>query len=123
MHKGVGGLIPPQDVFDLVLMQDNAGPHAARETMEEFEARGIPMIKWPPFSPDLNPIETLWNKMKDWIHEQYGLDENNLSYDRLRQVVEEAWKAIPQEVLEDLLLDMPTRCALVIAANGGHIDR
>jgi transposase len=34
-------------------------------------AAGIRVIEWPPFSPDLNPIKTLWNDMKDYIQEYY----------------------------------------------------
>ncbi|KAI0996483.1 hypothetical protein K3495_g11699 [Podosphaera aphanis] len=41
----------------LSVMQDNAPPHVAARTMEEFEERSITPIDWPPYSPDLNPIE------------------------------------------------------------------
>ena len=43
----------------LQFQQDNAGPHAAANTTFAFMCAGIPVIKWPPFSPDLNPIETV----------------------------------------------------------------
>jgi len=43
----------------LQFQQDNAGPHAAADTTFAFMCAGIPVIKWPPFSPDLNPIETV----------------------------------------------------------------
>jgi len=42
----------------LVSQRDNAGPYAAVETTFAFMCAGILIIKWPPFSPDLNPIET-----------------------------------------------------------------
>ena len=42
---------------ELQLMQDNAPGHAADQTLLELEERGIIPIKFPPFSPDLNPIE------------------------------------------------------------------
>jgi transposase len=43
----------------LKFMQDNARGYRARETLEECRERGIRPIFWPPFSPDLNPIETV----------------------------------------------------------------
>ncbi|KLJ10789.1 beta-glucosidase [Blastomyces silverae] len=61
----------------LKLMQDGAPGHAAAETSQEC---GITSIDWPPYSPDLNPMKTVWNLMKQWIQENHG-DEKNLSYD------------------------------------------
>ncbi len=40
-------------------MQDNAPDHAAKFTREELLKRGITVIFWPSYSPDLNPIETV----------------------------------------------------------------
>ena len=73
---------------DLVLMQDGARGHTARATMAEFEERGIHPIAWPPYSPDLNPIESVWNYMKDIIQERH--DDTRLNYDRLREAVKDA---------------------------------
>jgi transposase len=38
-------------------IQDNASIHTARKVKEWFIERGIKYIDWPPYSPDLNPIE------------------------------------------------------------------
>ena len=113
--------IPVIDTFirqypELFLMQDHAPGHAPKLTLAEFEKRRIQLIFWPPFSPDLNPIETVWNLMKDWIQNHYPDDK--LSYKVLRQAVMEAWEAVGWQQLEDLLVSMPRRCEAVIAANG-----
>ena len=50
---------------ELLFIQDNAPSHAARETIQDLLERGIRTIKWPAFSPDLNPIEYVQNKIKD----------------------------------------------------------
>jgi len=101
----------------LSFMQDNAPGHAAKYTREELEDRGIRVIDWPPYSPDLNPIEAVWNIMKDWIQEHYG-DQDKLSYNTLRNAVREAWDAVTPEQLDELIGSMPARCQAVIDADG-----
>jgi len=102
----------------LVLMQDNAPGHAAQETREDLLERGVHIIFWPAYSPDLNPIETVWARMKDYIELYYP---EKMSYDALRAAVIEAWHQIGEDLLKDLIKSMPERCAAVIAANGMHI--
>jgi hypothetical protein len=80
-----------QNGEELVLMQDGAPGHAAGETKDQLQARGVTVLSWPPFSPDLNPIESCWNWMKDYIEDCWGLEENP-SYDKLRRYVQEAWE-------------------------------
>jgi ketohexokinase/beta-glucosidase len=45
----------------LQFMQDNAPGHVAVNTTQDFRERGIIMVFWPAYSPDLNRIKTLWN--------------------------------------------------------------
>jgi transposase len=51
----------------LRFMQDGAPGHSAAYTQEQLLERGIRPIFWPAFSPNLNPIEAVWNNMKDYI--------------------------------------------------------
>jgi hypothetical protein len=101
----------------LSFMQDGAPGHRAQSTIDDLIERGI-KEDWPPFSPDLNPIETVWNWMKDYIQQNYG--HLTLSYDRLREVVREAWDSITINQLEELIDSMTERCQDVIDAKGGH---
>jgi len=100
-------------------MQDGAPGHRAGTTIEDLRERGIIPIFWPAFSPDLNPIESVWNRMKQWIEEEYG-DIHFTNYDRLREAVLAAWRAIPQDWLDDLVKSMRDRCQAVIDAEGYH---
>jgi transposase len=104
----------------LYFQQDNAPGHASGFTREVFNLYGICPIIWPPFSPDLSPIETLWDWIKDWIQENRpGVHRN---YGRLRQAVIDAWESIPEDMIKELvgMEAMKKRCQAVIDAKGGE---
>jgi transposase len=104
---------------EIVFMQDNAPAHRHRATIEDLAERGVIVINWPPYSPDLNPIESLWNMMKDWIEKHYPNDR--YTYSEVRQQVLEAWAAVTQEDLDRLIATMPDRIEKLIEANGMFI--
>ena len=56
-------LAPQLRPGDVVVM-DNLAPHKAPGVREEIEAVGAGVRYLPPYSPDLNPIENLWSKVK-----------------------------------------------------------
>jgi transposase len=99
-------------------MQDNAGGHAARDTLAFMAERGLVPIFWPALSPDLNPIETLWDRIKDIIEEKDP--EIHRSYPKLRAAIIEAWNSITDEEVRDLIRSMHDRCQAVIDAEGWH---
>ena len=51
-------------------MQDNAPRHTSRKEKEFFDANSINWWKTPPESPDCNPIENLWHKLKEYIRRE-----------------------------------------------------
>ena len=71
------GLLPHWRRSQL-FMQDNARIHTARAVRAFLAEHGITVINWPPYSPDLNPIEHLWWVLKKLIYKHY-LQYNNFS--------------------------------------------
>ena len=55
----------PDDKYYFV--QDNAKPHVAGKFKEYIETRIPIIIKYPPYSPDLNPIEKIWGNLKNKV--------------------------------------------------------
>ena len=48
-------------------MDDNARPHTAHAIQEYLERKGIERLDWAARSPDLNPIEHVWNSLQTAI--------------------------------------------------------
>lgn len=55
-----------------VVVMDNLGAHYATGVRERIEARGATLLYQPPYSPDLNPIEPAWSKIKS-ILRKFGV--------------------------------------------------
>lgn len=97
-----------------VLMQDNARPHIKKTTIKAMEDLGIKILQgWPPYSPDLNIIETVWAIMKRRIR-----DIGPKSIDDLKKICLDVWNSISNETIHGLVSDMPNRLISVIRNNG-----
>jgi transposase len=59
-------LAPALTSGDIVVM-DNLASHKVAGVEEAIEAAGASVWYLPPYSPDLNPIEKLWSKVKAWL--------------------------------------------------------
>ena len=103
---------------ELLFIQDNASGHATKETKDLLATLSIIVINWPPYSPDLNPIETLWKPIKEYLQFHYG-ECKFKSYTEQRERLEEAWaEVVTPGLLQELIESMLARMQAVIDANG-----
>ena len=93
--------------------QDNASQHKAATSREWFHNHGIDLLDWPAWSPDLNPIEEVWNDLKRRV---YG--RHPKSMDELERFVTEEWAATDLNFIARICRNMPHR--LPVIANNGH---
>jgi transposase len=63
----VEAVLAPQLRSGDVVFLDNLGAHKSAEARAAIEARGATLVLLPPYSPDFNPIEKLWSKVKTWL--------------------------------------------------------
>jgi transposase len=56
-------LVPTLRPGDVVVM-DNLAPHKSEPTLELITRAGAKVLFLPAYSPDLNPIEKMWSKIK-----------------------------------------------------------
>jgi len=96
-------------------MQNNAPGHRGKKTQAEIQRRKMSKIIWPPYSPDLNPIEKIWDWMKDYIENVFP---EQMTYPQLRAAVQEAWDSITADQLKELIDSMHDRYQAVIDADG-----
>ena len=59
-------LVPELSPGDIVVM-DNLSAHKVSGVREAIEAAGAEVLYLPPYSPDLNPIETVFSKFKQLL--------------------------------------------------------
>ena len=59
-------LVPELVPGDVVVL-DNLAAHKGRRVREMIEAHGAKLVFQPPYSPDLNPIELAWAKLKELL--------------------------------------------------------
>lgn len=101
----------------LWVMEDGAPAHTAKQTGWFRRWYKIPSLPWPPSSPDLNPIEAIWGRIKKRLNMRMPRPRGS---QQLIAAVLEEWNLITQEEIMDLIDSMPMRVQAVIIANGGH---
>ena len=96
-------------------LQDNAPQHKSVLVRTWLFNHGIQCLDFPPYSPDLNPIENLWADLARRV-EQFQCE----TMEELQDIVAEEWAKTPKEYLRKLARSMPERCKAVIEAHGEH---
>ncbi|CAF4872576.1 unnamed protein product [Pieris macdunnoughi] len=102
---------------DFLLMQDNARPHTAAITSDYLRQQEIRVMEWPSISPDLNPIEHIWDLLDRRIRKRPIAPQ---TLQQLTEALIEEWERIPQEDIRRIIRSMPRRCQAVIRAHGGY---
>jgi hypothetical protein len=80
-----------------------------------FSLNGVRVMKWPAYSPDINPIEHMWSMVKRKLSGRRFHTRNELWL-----AVQQAWNAIEPEKVSKLVDSMPSRIRAVILARGGQ---
>jgi transposase len=102
--------------YTSILMQDGAPPHSSKYTKNWQEEHGILAMCWPPQSPDLNPIENLWQQLKIALEKR---SPRAVTKADLLIALQEEWAILREKnVLGVLIKSMPKCVKMVIDSNG-----
>ena len=110
--------VPLVQQHQMTFQHDNARPHVARVCQAFLANNNIVPLDWPPYSPDLSPIEHLWDELDRRVRRRRNTP-NTLG--QLRTALLEEWENIPMRKINALVNSMQRRIRAVINARGGHI--
>ncbi|GFV57081.1 transposable element Tcb2 transposase [Trichonephila clavipes] len=90
-----------------IFQQDNARPHTARVAQDFL--RHFQTLPWPARSPDLSPVEHVWDQLKRQMPSCHSVHDLELA-------VQDLWAHLPQDNIKCLINSMPDCVAACIAA-------
>ena len=82
------------------LQQDNACPHVGRDNMDYLRRNNIDVLLWPALSPDLSPIEHLWDQLDRRVRKR---QQQPQTLDQLPAALMEEWQGITQVSINRLI--------------------
>ncbi|GFU05139.1 transposable element Tc1 transposase [Trichonephila clavipes] len=94
-----------------IFQQDNARPHTARVAQDFL--RHFQTLTWPARSPDLSPVQHVWDQLKRQMPSCHSVHDLELA-------VQDFWAHLPQDNIRCLINSMPDCVAACIAAGGGR---
>lgn len=110
-----------------ILQEDNDGSHGTRlknnVARQIKERAGIRCLKHPAQSPDLNPIEGIWNAFKQRLRQRY---HEWKTLEELKEIAREEWDRIRNSVdgtlkVQRRIAEMPWRCEILRKTRGERI--
>ena len=104
----------------LVLMDNNSRPHRAHLVDEFLHYNNIARLEWPECSPDMNPIEHVWNTLNRAV---FGRDDPPTTLRYLRRIAVEEWVNLDHQDLDELVDSTSRRIQACVNARGhatGH---
>ncbi|GFV63411.1 transposable element Tcb2 transposase [Trichonephila clavipes] len=104
--------------LQFLFIDDNAPCHSTVAAKQLLESEDIDRMDWPARSPDLNPIKHVW----DFIGRHLAARTlPPVTIRELRFALQDEWAAMPQQLIDTLILSKGRRCETCLAVRGHHI--
>ena len=102
---------------NLIFQHDNDPKHMSKATKVFMSASKIDVMEWPSNSPDMNPIEHVWDDVDKRIR-QVACPPSNIQ--ELRDLINTIWYSTPLTYIQSLYDSMPRRICCLKRARGGY---
>ena len=104
-----------------LLLHDRHPAHGSNETQKWLDCLGIQVVKLPPKSPDLNPIENVWSMVSRHV---YAGMKTYTTKDSLLDAVRAAWELVRSDhsLRHRLVASMTDRLQAVVRQKGGPTE-
>jgi len=100
----------------VTLMQDNARPRIARVTTQFLQHNNVSVMPWSAVSPDLNPIEHIWDQLGRTAQANYQIDNVR----DLTRALKQEWRNLPNALVLRYVTSVRRRIIACIRAKGGE---
>ncbi|GFW14587.1 transposable element Tc1 transposase [Trichonephila clavipes] len=101
-----------------IFMDDNATWHRTLAVQDCLDSEGIQRLVWPARSPDLNPIENVWDTLGRPVA---GRNYPPTNKNTLIRALTEEWDKLPQQLLDNVVQSMVRRVECCITLHSGHL--
>ncbi|GFW80781.1 transposable element Tcb2 transposase [Trichonephila clavipes] len=101
-----------------VFMDDNATCYRTLAVQDCLDSEDIQRLVWPARSPDLNPIENVWDALGRQVA---GRNYPPTNKNTLIRALTEEWDKLPLQLLDNVVQSMVRRVECCITLHGGHI--
>jgi hypothetical protein len=105
------------DHESVIFQQDGDSKHTSNMAQDTLIELGLEVMDWPAQSPDLNPIEHVWNHLKNELRAENRIFATR---DDLWDGIQECMEPENRELCRNLIASMPRRVQAVINAKGGY---
>ncbi|KIM96032.1 hypothetical protein OIDMADRAFT_20936 [Oidiodendron maius Zn] len=110
---------PGGEFKNWILQEDGDPSHGKKKkglAQRYLQSNWIPVLRHPPQSPDLNPIEGVWNILKNRVRKRSWRTE-----EEFRSIILQEWDAITMDEIRARIAEMPERCKGLIKSGGAAI--
>lgn len=122
LKKEIFPLLKAKFKRNFVWQQDNAPCHTAKLIKTFLKNEQIQLLNWPPYSPDISPIENIFHMLKNAVYDGAQFSLKDSLWSKIQEVVE-VFNRERKEEMKKLHGELADRGLLVINKDGKSIKK